>query len=89
MKGIAEARLQGDPARGIDLWRCVEEIACPTLVLRGERSDFLSVETCEELARRQPLLRWATIDGAGHYTHDDNPGQYAELVGDFLRGRTP
>jgi len=89
MAGIAQARLEGDPARGIDLWRCVEELACPTLVVRGELSDFLSATTCEEMARRQRLLRWATVDGAGHYAHDDNPEQYAALVGDFLREPAP
>jgi len=89
MAGIAEARLSGDPAAGIDLWRCVEELACRTLVLRGELSDFLTTSTCEEMARRQPRLRWATVEGAGHYAHDDNPEQYAALVGAFLREGRP
>jgi esterase len=85
MAGIAQARLEGDPARGIDLWRCIEELACPTLVVRGELSDFLSAPACEEMARRQPLLRWTAVEGAGHYAHDDNPEQYVAVVGAFLR----
>jgi pimeloyl-ACP methyl ester carboxylesterase len=85
MEGIAEARLSGDPARGIDLWECVESLRCPTLVVRGEHSDFLSSRTCAEMAERQPLLQWRTVSSAGHYVHDDNPGEYVDLVGRFCR----
>ena len=85
MEGIAEARLSGDPARGIDLWRCVDSLRCPTLVVRGEHSDFLSTDACVEMAERQPLLRWRTISSAGHYVHDDNPSAYIEIVGRFCR----
>lgn len=85
MAGIAEARLTGDPAQGIDLWACVESLHCPTLVVRGAESDFLPAETCAEMAARQPLLRWHTVSSAGHYVHDDNPEEYVDVVGDFLR----
>jgi esterase len=86
--GIAEARLRGDPAQGIDLWSCVESLCCPTLVVRGADSDFLSEATCAEMARRQPLLRWQTIEAAGHYVHDDNPADYIDLVSRFCRETT-
>jgi esterase len=84
MAGIAEARLSGDPSRSVDLWACVESLRCPTLVIRGERSDFLPAKTCTEMARRQPLLQWAEVADAGHYAHDDNPGAFIELVREFL-----
>ena len=86
MEGIAAARLSGDPAGSIDLWKCVEALRCRTLVLRGERSDFLSAQTCEKMADRQPLLRWSPVPGAGHYVHDDNPGAFNDLVAEFLAG---
>ena len=41
MAGIAEARRHPDPARIADLWPPVRALSCPTLVLRGEKSDFL------------------------------------------------
>jgi esterase len=86
MAGIAEARLSGDPAQGIDLWACVESLQCPTLVVRGACSDFLPQATCAEMAARQPLLSWHTIGAAGHYVHDDNPQDYIEVVSRFCRG---
>jgi pimeloyl-ACP methyl ester carboxylesterase len=88
MAGIAEARRGGDPGRSVDLWACVEALRCPTLVLRGARSDFLPVGTCVRMAEVQPLLRWAEIDDAGHYAHDDNPTEFIEHVTDFLTGIT-
>jgi esterase len=88
MAGIAQARRSGDPGRSIDLWACVKALRCPTLVLRGARSDFLPVDTCVRMANLQPLLRWAEIDGAGHYAHDDNPAEFLEHVSDFLTGIT-
>lgn len=86
MQGIAAARRSGDPAGPVDLWACVEALRCPTLVLRGARSDFLPVSVCREMADRQPLLRWAEIPEAGHYAHDDNPAEFLRLVTGFLAG---
>lgn len=87
MAGIRAARLSGDPAGSVDLWACVEALRCPTLVIRGGRSDFLPVETCEQMAKRQPLLRWREIPDAGHYAHDDDPTMFDSLVADFIAGR--
>ena len=39
--GIAEARLNPEPSRVVDLWPHVDAIASPTLLLRGGRSDYL------------------------------------------------
>ena len=85
MAGIAEARRHGDPARAIDLWACVDALRCPTLVLRGGRSDFLLEATCRQMAERQPRLRWQEIAGAGHYVHDDAPEAFLAAVRRFLR----
>jgi pimeloyl-ACP methyl ester carboxylesterase len=84
MAGIAAARRRGDPARSIDLWACVDALRCPTLVVRGARSDFLPVETCRAMAERQPLVRWREVAGAGHYVHDDAPDTFIRLVTAFL-----
>ncbi|NUR60339.1 MAG: alpha/beta hydrolase [Catenulispora sp.] len=89
MAGIAEARRRGDPAGSVDLWSCVDALRCPTLVMRGARSDFLPVETCEQMVRRQPLVRWAQVPDAGHYVHDDNPAVFIDTVRGFLAARQP
>ena len=84
LDGIMRARLDPDPARHVDLWPHVEALRCPTLLIRGARSDFLAAATCAEMAVRQPLLRWAEIPAAGHYVHDDNLAAYLAALRDFL-----
>lgn len=84
MTGIAKARLSGDPAGSVDLWGCVESLRCPTLVVRGARSDFLPAGMCARMARRQPLVVWTEVANAGHYVHDDNPGAFTRLLTSFL-----
>jgi pimeloyl-ACP methyl ester carboxylesterase len=64
----------------------VQALACPALVLRGAGSDFLTAATCQEMARRQPLLRWREVPAAGHYVHDDNPAAFLASVTGFLAG---
>lgn len=85
MAGIGAARRAEDPAGPVDLWAAVDQLRCPTLVIRGDRSDFLSAEICARMAQRQPRLLWAEVPGAGHYVHDDNPGEFTRLVTSFLR----
>jgi esterase len=82
--GIARARLNPDPSRVVDLWPHVEAVACPTLVLRGGRSDYLRPDTAEAMSRRNPNLRWCEVAEAGHYVHDDQPEIVARLVRSFL-----
>jgi pimeloyl-ACP methyl ester carboxylesterase len=84
LEGIARSRLDPDPARQLDLWPYVAALRCPTLVLRGARSDFLPARTCGEMATRQPLLSWTEIPGAGHYVHDDNLPGYLAALRSFL-----
>jgi pimeloyl-ACP methyl ester carboxylesterase len=81
--GIRRARL--DPSRQIDLWPRVLEMRCPTLVLRGEHSDFLSRATAEEMALRNSNMRWVEIGFASHYVHDDNLDAFNREVALFLR----
>lgn len=83
--GIAQARLNPDPARIVDLWPCVEAVACPTLVLRGARSDYLGRETAEAMSSRNANFQWHEVAEAGHYVHDDQPEIFAGRVASFLQ----
>jgi esterase len=82
--GIAEARLNPEPSRVVDLWPYVEAIASPTLVLRGGRSDYLKRETAEAMSARNRHIQWREVADAGHYIHDDQPEVVAQAVGSFL-----
>jgi pimeloyl-ACP methyl ester carboxylesterase len=85
LQGIRQARLDSDPSRQVDLWPHVERMSCPTLVLRGEHSDFLSRGIAEDMRQRNPNFRWAEIASASHYVHDDNLDAFNEQVARFLQ----
>jgi len=54
------------PHKDIDLWKMYDAIRCPTLVLRGERSDLLTRETAQMMTERGPRAKRVEIAGVGH-----------------------
>lgn len=47
-------------------WRAYDAIGCPTLLLRGARSDLLSRETAQAMTQRGPKARLHEFAGVGH-----------------------
>ena len=47
-------------------WRAYDAIGCPTLLLRGARSDLLSRETAQAMTQRGPRARLHEFAGVGH-----------------------
>lgn len=84
--GIAATRLSPDPARVVELRPHVARIACPTLVVRGGRSDYLSAAMAQAMVDANPRLTWTEIADAGHYIHDDQPQAFHAAVRSFLHG---
>ena len=69
--------------KDVDLWNLYDLIACPTLLLRGERSDLLTRETAAQMTARGPRARLVEIAGIGHaptLLHADQ----IEIVRNFL-----
>ncbi|MCC6194662.1 MAG: alpha/beta hydrolase [Burkholderiales bacterium] len=67
-----------------DLWPVWDAIRCPTLVLRGARSDLLSPATAAQMAQRGPRPPVVEVPGVGHAPMLLSPDQYQPVV-DFLR----
>jgi pimeloyl-ACP methyl ester carboxylesterase len=78
---IAEPRIV--PEKDVELWPLYDAVRCPTLVLRGERSDLLGRDTTGEMTRRGPKARVAEIRGVGHAPTLMHADQIA-IVRDFL-----
>ena len=87
--GIAATRLAPDPARVVDLAPHVRALACPTLVVRGGRSDYLQPAMAQAMCDANPRLRWTEIADAGHYIHDDQPAAFQQVLLDFLHTVEP
>jgi len=63
--GIAEAFRGG--VADVDLWPVWQQLRCPTLVVRGTRSDLLSGETARRMVSQGPAGTVLTeFDGVGH-----------------------
>lgn len=53
-------------AQDIDLWALWEQITCPVLVLRGEDSDLLSLDTAHQMLERGPAAELIEFPKCGH-----------------------
>lgn len=79
-------RMGQDPEMTQRLWGYLENLACPTLVVKGDQSDIMASETAEEMQRRIPNGRLATVSNAGHLVMGDNPAGFEAAVTEFLNG---
>ncbi len=71
------------PHKDIELWPVWEAIRCPTLVIRGERSDLLARETVARMRTSGPRAQAVEIAGVGHAPTLMQPDQIG-IVRDFL-----
>jgi pimeloyl-ACP methyl ester carboxylesterase len=80
--GIAQA-FRGSLFYNLSLWKYWDVITCPTLVLRGEKSDLLMKDTADQMTKRGPKAKLVTIPGVGHAPALLDPEQIA-IVTDWL-----
>ncbi len=73
------------PYKDVELWGQWDAIRCPTLVLRGERSDLLTRETLERMVVSGPRAKAVEIAGVGHAPTLMHADQIAP-VREFLLG---
>ena len=76
-----QAGARQDPAARWKLWESVE---CPTLLVRGERSDMLDADVAKRMIERNPNSRLIEVPGAGHRVPGDNPVAFESAVREFL-----
>lgn len=77
------APLKDADAADVDLWAVWERVTAPVLLLRGEESDILLLETAEEMLTRGPTAELIQFPGVGHAPALMDPIQIA-AVRDFL-----
>lgn len=66
------------------LWECVKRIDCPTLVVRGDRSDVFLEESMQRMQEVIPNCETVTISGAGHLVQGDNPAEFVAATQKLL-----
>ena len=72
-------------ARQAEIMNEIAHMTCPTLVLRGAKSDVLTDESAASFASALPDGRWARVENAGHTVQGDNPRGLVETLRPFLR----
>lgn len=60
--------------------------AGPTLILRGERSDYVQAEHRPVIRAVFPAARFTSLKGAGHWLHADAPDAFVAVLQAFLEG---
>jgi pimeloyl-ACP methyl ester carboxylesterase len=58
----------------------------PVLVMAGETSGYIRAEHHDAFGALFPALRFATVPGAGHWVHAENPSGFLALLQPFLEG---
>jgi pimeloyl-ACP methyl ester carboxylesterase len=66
------------------MWRFVESVPCPTLMIRGAESDILSDAAAGEMVRRLRRPEAVTVAGAGHTVAGDQPDAFCDAMLPFL-----
>ncbi len=67
-----------------DVWQLSQQIAQPTLVIRGELTDTFTAASAEKFQRLNPRARIVTVQGAGHLIPQEQPEQVGKLIADFV-----
>ena len=67
--GIAQVYRQSQLLSGgkdVELWQLFDAITCPTLLLRGEKSDLLTAQTAQAMTQRGPHAKLIEVPDVGH-----------------------
>jgi pimeloyl-ACP methyl ester carboxylesterase len=66
------------------VWKNLQQVSCPVLVLRGENTDTLLASTQDMMVKRMPQGQGITVPDAGHLLPLEKPSETARIVLDFL-----
>jgi pimeloyl-ACP methyl ester carboxylesterase len=81
---IAEPFKMAGPAPQVDMWPLFQALARkPLLVIRGEKSDLLTIATAERMKEVAPDVTVALVPGVGHAPELNEPEAVA-AIDDFL-----
>lgn len=75
--------------RRCDPWPLLAKVACPVLILEGDRSEYRGFIDLERVREGLPEAELCRVERAGHLIPMERPRQTARLIGDFLRRRSP
>jgi len=57
----------------------------PTLFIRGENSDYITLDDIDAIEEIFPMAQYSTIENSGHWMHAENPQQFFDEALNFLK----
>ncbi|MFJ9416502.1 alpha/beta fold hydrolase [Streptomyces sp. NPDC101227] len=69
-------------------WDALAKISAPTLVIAGGSTSHIPQHHLAEVADRIPDARLVTVEGGGHFVHEERPGEFLTAVTAFLGARS-
>ncbi len=82
-----EAMMKQGESEAQELWKLLERIPCPTLVVRGAASDVLSPDTADRMVDEVlPDGTLEVVPQSAHAVMIENPEGFNEAVGRFVLG---
>jgi pimeloyl-ACP methyl ester carboxylesterase len=67
------------------LWREIEKLRAPLLVIRGAETDTLMPGAVKMLRRRLPNAEYRDVPGAGHLVPMEKPEEVGRIIREFLK----
>lgn len=63
----------------------LSKITCPTLFIKAEKSDYLTQNDFDFIAKKMKTVKFNTITGASHWLHAEKPDAFVEILEEFVR----
>jgi pimeloyl-ACP methyl ester carboxylesterase len=76
--------IQQTQRTGYEIEVFMKNIICPTLIVRGEKSSFLSEKAAQKMSRLIPKAELKEIPESAHLPAQENPEAFNKAVSDFL-----
>ncbi|HJO35732.1 MAG TPA: alpha/beta hydrolase [Gammaproteobacteria bacterium] len=73
----------------LGLFQAAEALRCPTLLVRGKRSDVVSERGVADFRARVPHAEFVDVAGAGHMVAGDDNTAFSAAILEFLQRRLP
>ena len=66
------------------LWNRIENVICPTLIVRGAQSDLVAEKITEKMSVNMKKATLVTVENAGHLVPGDNPSGFQIAITNFI-----
>jgi pimeloyl-ACP methyl ester carboxylesterase len=67
-----------------DLWLFMKQVTCPTLIVRGKQSPFLSRQDARKMCKLIPKAELREIPESTHMPAQENPMAFNKIISHFL-----